>query len=88
MWDLVETTIYAAQNYRPAPYVGDAILFRATLRDPRGRQGLFLGWERLVRGGIEVIEIPGEHSSLVHEPGVAVVASILRERIDRALGSA
>jgi thioesterase domain-containing protein len=87
MWDLVETTIYAAQNYRPAPYVGDAILFRATLRDPRGRQGLFLGWERLVLGGIEVIEIPGEHSSLVREPGVAVVASILRERIDQALGS-
>jgi aspartate racemase len=87
MWDLVETTIYAAQHYRPAPYAGNAILFRATLRDPRGRQGLFLGWERFVRGGIEVLEIPGEHSSLVREPGVAVVAAILRERIDRALRS-
>ena len=39
-----------------------------------------LGWGRLARGPIEVLEVPGDHYTLLHEPGVQVLAALLRER--------
>jgi thioesterase domain-containing protein len=39
-----------------------------------------LGWGRLARGRIEVLEVPGDHYSLLQEPAVRVLAALLRRR--------
>jgi len=40
-----------------------------------------MGWDRLSRGRVEVLEVPGDHYTLLHEPYVQILASLLRERL-------
>jgi thioesterase domain-containing protein len=40
-----------------------------------------LGWSALAKGPIEVLEISGDHYSLLEEPRVHLVAAYLRERL-------
>jgi thioesterase domain-containing protein len=37
----------------------------------------FLGWEKVVSGGISIVDVPGKHSTVLSEPGVRVVAKNL-----------
>jgi thioesterase domain-containing protein len=47
-----------------------------------------LGWGQLTTEGVEVHEIPGDHFSILQEPGVEILAAHLRAQIDtvRAIG--
>ncbi|MGH7803565.1 MAG: thioesterase domain-containing protein, partial [Candidatus Binatia bacterium] len=60
----------AADRYRPQPYSGDVILFRAS----RLRSGYVpeqsLGWDRLVTGRLDVHIVPGFYGTIVLEPRV------------------
>jgi thioesterase domain-containing protein len=64
-------------------------LFRATDRqaglgrtiDPQ------LGWGELALRGVDIIEVPGHHLSILTEPNVKILADQLRDRIDRSLES-
>jgi thioesterase domain-containing protein/acyl carrier protein len=67
----------ASANYRPRPYPGSVLVFRATDRglhnfffkmDPRG------GWGDLAAGGVRVVDLPGSHYNLLdadHAPAAA-----------------
>ena len=44
-------------------------------------------WTRLALGGISVRSIPGGHVQMFDEPHVTAFAQVLREEIDRAVGS-
>ena len=58
----------ALQQYVPQTYDGDIVLFRA-LDDPDADfSDPTMGWTASVRGSIEVIDAPGTHNSLVHDP--------------------
>ena len=70
----------AAILYRTNPYPGYILLFRAIEETP-----LFShiadgtnGWERVVKGKIEVVDIKCNHLGLMLEPYVQVVARKLR----------
>jgi thioesterase domain-containing protein len=39
------------------------------------------GWGNLVGGGIEVIDLPGDHSAIFEEPVVSTVAQELSARL-------
>jgi thioesterase domain-containing protein/acyl carrier protein len=84
MWDLRETTYYAFKHYRPGNYAGDVVLFRATERGPGSPKTPFLGWEQVVSGSINIIDIPGMHSTLLREPNVRVVATALDDLLSEA----
>jgi thioesterase domain-containing protein len=43
-----------------------------------------LGWNTLAQSGIEIIEVPGGHESLLKQPNVSVVASHLRDCLDKS----
>jgi oxalate---CoA ligase len=76
--DAEEVQRLAARSYRPQPYDGRALLFQRTLR-PRGRyQDAHFGWGELIRGGLEVHEIPGDHRDMFSEPQVEGTARELR----------
>src|SRR5262249_33430775 len=78
-----ETHWHALTQYRPQPYPGEVVLFRAK------KQGLTnfnhtLGWDALVQDRVQVTVIPGTHESMLQEPNVQIVAARLRHLLERA----
>jgi thioesterase domain-containing protein len=64
------------EAYRPAPWSGRIALLRAETQplllwhdEPA------LGWSALARGGVEIVRIPGNHSTIMREPHVGALAS-------------
>ncbi len=71
----------ALQQYVPQTYDGDIVLFRA-LDDPDADfSDPTMGWTASVRGSIEVVDAPGTHNSLVHDP---VFGELFRTRLRAA----
>jgi thioesterase domain-containing protein len=81
----------AAAAYQPQPYPGEAVLFRVRANRALGELEFNddeqNGWGSVVLGGIEVIDVPGTHTSLVEEPHVRTLAQSLRTVLDRTLRS-
>ncbi|QFU93675.1 beta-ketoacyl synthase N-terminal-like domain-containing protein [Amycolatopsis sp. YIM 10] len=77
-----------AERYRPRPYSGRVVLFRArephpltTSLDPRYlRTDDALGWDELCPA-LEVVRAPGDHLSLIDPPNVEVIS----DRLNRLL---
>jgi thioesterase domain-containing protein len=67
------------------PYDAAVTVFRATKvsfdRPEVIEDGL--GWRPYAHGGVEVIDVPGDHMSILAEPHVAVMAHHLRDVLDR-----
>jgi acyl transferase domain-containing protein/thioesterase domain-containing protein len=75
----------AQATYAPAPYEGRVVLFRARDISPiYAHAGPELGWTGLVRPGLEVHEVPGNHDSLVLEPNVDVLVAGLKGCLELA----
>ncbi|MHA7875722.1 type I polyketide synthase [Roseivivax sp.] len=85
----------AVARYEPAPYAGRVALFRPPLRAKwRVAGGRLVNDERAYLthdndwGGhlsdLEVIEVPGDHDSMVLEPNVRVLAQALRRVLQEA----
>jgi thioesterase domain-containing protein len=77
----------AKNSYFARPYKGKVTLFRA-------RQGHILrcpdpslGWQKIAQGGLEIIDVSGEHDVMVEMPHVGELARKLRESFDRACES-
>jgi len=63
----------AIKRYVPEVYPGRLIIFKAAgdSRDPRS-------WERLAAGGLEVVDVPGDHLNVLNEPHVQLWAEELK----------
>jgi aspartate racemase len=72
----------AACDYVPQVYPGRVILFRAA----RGVGSLADAWRRFAAGGVEVHEVPGDHTTIFREPHVQVLAQQLTAALSRAQG--
>lgn len=75
----------ASVEYTIRPYPGRVTVYRATDRvfyDAEYAEA-GLGWGRVARGGVDVVDVPGDHVGILREPAVGVIARSLRERIDR-----
>ena len=70
----------ASRAFVPTPYDGDIVLFSAV----GNRRGLQEGWTRLVKGKLEIRDLPGGHYDILGEPQVRVLArelgAVLAER--------
>jgi amino acid adenylation domain-containing protein len=71
-------------NYQPQVYPGQVTLMRAIERETRRYYEPLLGWGKLAAGGVEVIEVPGHHGTMIAEPHVRVLAEKLRDCLDKA----
>jgi thioesterase domain-containing protein/NAD(P)-dependent dehydrogenase (short-subunit alcohol dehydrogenase family)/acyl carrier protein len=70
--------------YHPQPWNGRATLFRAEELDYFFEGGgATYGWDRDVRGGVDVVTVPGDHSTLLLGPNADVVVRSLSDAIDR-----
>jgi thioesterase domain-containing protein len=74
----------ASTAYRPVPYQGDAVLFRASKRSRVLCHDDTLGWSNFVKGRLDIHEVNGSHGSIVVEPRVRFVAATLTGLLDNS----
>jgi amino acid adenylation domain-containing protein len=73
----------AASRYEPEPYTGGITLFWAREKTGPEPRDPWQVWEGVATGGLEVVEVPGRHETILRRPYVEIVAQQLRERLDR-----
>jgi thioesterase domain-containing protein len=73
--------ILARKKYTPGPYPGRITLFRAT-RQPSGMEDPTLGWGGVALGGVDILEIPGTHVSIMAEPALTALAGAVRRSLE------
>jgi thioesterase domain-containing protein len=71
-------------NYRPESYPGKVTLFRARIRPLLAPRGKDLGWGKVAGGGLTLLEVPGNHDSMLREPHVRTLATQLKECLRQA----
>jgi thioesterase domain-containing protein len=82
--DLVRNFERAFARYRPTPWDGRAVLFRAAEVDFFFAEGgPRYGWEKDIRGGVDIVKVPGGHHTLVVGANAEVLARALSEAIER-----
>ena len=72
--DVKEANWIAADYFTPRTYAGQIVLFRCQNRldtDPPDSSRI---WGRMAQGGVVIQECPGDHNSMLREPGVALLA--------------
>ncbi len=76
--------VRAADKYVLRPWAGHIVLMRAekTGFEAEGL-GPAYGWDEVVTGGVEVVEVPGNHDTLVLEPNATTLVQELRSTLDR-----
>jgi amino acid adenylation domain-containing protein len=79
-----EAAALAEREYKPLSYQGKITLFRASEKGLRGLSGPQSGWEHFAQGGVEVVEIDGDHGSILNEPTVQVLAGLIRDHLSQA----
>ncbi|MFB1485352.1 amino acid adenylation domain-containing protein, partial [Corallococcus sp. RDP092CA] len=78
LYRVFEFTSRAFTSYDAKPLDGKLVLLRASQR-PDTREDH--GWEGLVSGGVEVVDMPGSHMTMMRKPLIANVAKELQARI-------
>ena len=88
---VVENTdklVHLALNaYRPTPYIGRLVFFKAAERPPGDVWDYSRGWRELVTGEFAVYEVPGDHRSMFLEPNVETLANNMRNYLARKQGA-
>jgi amino acid adenylation domain-containing protein len=78
-----EAARMAYRCYLPRPYPGGVTLFRAEIRGG-DEEDLAVGWRRIALGGVEVVDVPGSHHTMMSSAHVAQLAELLRSRLEEA----
>ncbi|MFF2376610.1 amino acid adenylation domain-containing protein [Streptomyces xiamenensis] len=69
----------ALQTYLPGPSTVDLLLLRAVDEGPQ--YGPDLGWGELIKGSLEIVDVPGDHNSVMYPPHAAVAAQAIAPRM-------
>ncbi len=87
LWKVLRANFLAGARYDPSGvYPGRVTLFRAGVRAADRRADPSMGWSRLAGGGVSVVDVPGDHASILAAPGVRMLAKGLRAAIQTAEG--
>jgi amino acid adenylation domain-containing protein len=71
----------AFMNYVPRSYNGDVLLFRASKQLPGLLTDPSLGWKPVIKGHLEIRELPGHQQNILVEPRLARLAEELQTRL-------
>ncbi|RKP53201.1 acyl-CoA synthetase [Cohnella endophytica] len=69
--------IKASNSYKPKPYPGRFVFFRAIEDMINQKSEENYGWESLEEDGVQVYKVPGIHSTIVDKPSMKMVAGYL-----------
>jgi amino acid adenylation domain-containing protein len=75
----------ALATYGYGPYDGRIVLFRARTRPLFHSHARDLGWRTFARGGLEVVDLPGDHHTITWEPQVRALGQRLRDVLEQAV---
>ncbi|RKH16116.1 non-ribosomal peptide synthetase, partial [Corallococcus sp. CA047B] len=78
----------ATRQYVPTPHEGSITVFRASQNVDPAPLGRDRGWNALGLGGVKLLELEGDHYSILRAPQVTRLAEELRKRITEALEEA
>ena len=76
-----EHNYMAVRNYVPKLYPGTVTFFCA-VEEICPEENL-IGWRRLARGGVDVVDVPGDHQTMIKEPNVELLAQALEDSINQ-----
>ena len=71
---MLQTQTDAWRAYVPRPYPGRITLFRARRQSDHAPDSPDMGWSELALDGVEVIQTPGDHLSMIHNPRARILA--------------
>jgi amino acid adenylation domain-containing protein len=75
-------------RYRPQRWSGKAVLFRAKDVDFLFAEGgPCYGWDEIIEGGVEVLQVPGNHQSMLRGPSAEVLFQSLGRVIEEVQSS-
>jgi amino acid adenylation domain-containing protein len=69
----------ALSAYRPGPYPGRVVLFKASQRNENFGGDPMERWDRFISGELEIRLVPGDHSTLIKDPQAVELARQLVE---------
>ena len=72
----------AMEKYKLPVYPGKMYLFRAMDQSFYIKDPVLYGWDLYVKGGIVVLDIPGEHSRIFAPPNDALFANALQKSLN------
>jgi non-ribosomal peptide synthetase component F/thioesterase domain-containing protein/methionyl-tRNA formyltransferase/acyl carrier protein len=72
----------ANEAYKPRPYPGRVAILRASKQPLGVHPDSSLGWGDLLRGKVDLREIPGHYLSLLVEPSVRLLADELKDNLN------
>ena len=75
---IFKQNLKAMRGYRPQAYAGAILFFRARDPDTYNPKDPELGWSDLALGGVEVVEVPGNHITMNFTPNVEIIADTVR----------
>jgi len=84
---VLKANLRALLAYKLKPYPGTITLLRAEDQTIMHKlhEDWTLGWGDLAQGGLDVVEVPGNHAVLLSPPYIERVGEVLREGIDKAM---
>ncbi len=74
--------LIAFRNYNMEPFNGKVYLYKAQICVHYVYDNEFLGWKKYALGGVEVLNVPGDHLTMLRPPHVEVFASTLSATLD------
>jgi thioesterase domain-containing protein len=74
----------AAGSWRPEPADLRVALLAAAQSDHLPADDPAAGWRPIARGGVDVVEVPGDHGSVLSPENAPAVARVLARLLDRA----
>jgi len=77
-FNIFHLNLKSMYNYLPKPYTGKVVFFKALEENLYLSKNLEQGWHYLVPEGLEVIDIPGNHITMINLPHVTVLAKRLQ----------
>lgn len=80
LWQMVFGNVAALYRYKAPAYDGKIVLLKTS--DIKLDQDETWGWRDLVKGGVDVHDVPGNHLNLLRHPNASAIAKILRRYLD------
>jgi thioesterase domain-containing protein len=78
---MIEAHWFAINNYIVKPYDGRVLLLQAKSQPLFSTSKPEDTWRHLAKGDLTIINIPGSHEGMFHEPHVRTLAQELRSQL-------
>jgi thioesterase domain-containing protein/acyl carrier protein len=84
LYHVFKTNVRAMLNYEPRPFPGQLTVFKAE-ETTAERGDAQRGWEDFTLEGVELLDVPGDHFTMVRAPHVKALAEALARCLENAM---